>query len=99
MPNNVEVADTSNYVNIPIIGRVAAGRPGGHAQQPADAEGVGADHRRSRPALLPADPPGRLHRGREDRGRVPGDAGRGRLHHQGSRDRPKDRPRRSEEVL
>ncbi len=25
MPNNVEVADTSNYVNIPIIGRVAAG--------------------------------------------------------------------------
>lgn len=25
MPNNVEVADASNYVNIPIIGRVAAG--------------------------------------------------------------------------
>ena len=25
MPNNVEIADTSNYVNIPIIGRVAAG--------------------------------------------------------------------------
>ena len=25
MPNNVEVADTSDYVNIPIIGRVAAG--------------------------------------------------------------------------
>ena len=24
MPNNVEIADTSNYVNIPIIGRVAA---------------------------------------------------------------------------
>ena len=23
MPNNVEIADTSNYVNIPIIGRVA----------------------------------------------------------------------------
>ena len=25
MPNNIEVADTSDYVNIPIIGRVAAG--------------------------------------------------------------------------